>query len=254
MTRPVVGLALGGGVVRGIAHLGVLSVLEEAGIPIDVVAGTSAGAIMGALYLGGVPLERGLSLARSTRWWHLVSPVWPRRGLVSFRKMETWMGNLIGDPLFEDLPKPFATVAMDIKSGERVVFTSGRVLPAVRASGSVAGFVEPMDWQGRELVDGSFVDSVPVDVARQLGAEYVIGVDIFIPALRTRWGPWGYLFSAIERMVQNAGLGHQHANCLIRPDLEGRTYLRFTQADALYQRGVQAARAALPQLRADLGL
>lgn len=251
--RPVVGLALGGGVARGVAHLGVLSVLLDAGIPIDVIAGTSAGSIIGALYLRGVSVEEGLRLSRRLRWRDWASPVWPRRGLVSFRKMESWLEKVIGDPHFSDLPRPFATVAMDIESGERVVFREGRVIPAVRASCSVAGFVEPLDWEGRQLVDGSFVDTVPVSVARDLGAEYVIGVDIFVPALRRAWGAWGYLFSVIERMVQNAGLGVRQADCIIRPDLSGTTYLRFSQAEALYRRGVEAARAALPRLRADLG-
>ncbi len=252
--RPVVGLALGGGVARGTAHLGVMSVLVEAGIPIDVIAGTSAGALMGALFLGGVSLEEGLALARRTRWHHLAGPVWPRRGLVSFRKMENWLRGLIGDPLFEDFPRPFAAVALDVDSGERVVFREGRVIPAVRASCSVAGLVEPVDWQGRQLVDGSFIDTVPVLAARQLGAEYVIGVDIFVPQLRPHWGPWGYLFSVVERMVQNAGNGIRMADCLIRPEVAGMTYLRFSQVDAFYRKGVEAARAALPQLRADLGL
>ncbi len=251
--RPIVGLALGGGVARGVAHLGVLHVLLEAGIPIDVIAGTSAGSLVGALYLGGITLTEAQRITHRLHWWDWASLVWPRRGLVSFRKMEPWLERHIGDPRFSDLPRPFATVAMDIESGERVVFTEGRVILAVRASCSVAGFVEPLDWEGRQLVDGSFVDTVPVDVARDLGAEYVIGVDIFVPALRRKWGAWGYLFSVIERMVQNAGGGIRQADCLIRPEVGGLTYLRFSQAEALYQRGVEAARAALPQLRADLG-
>ncbi|GAB4530211.1 MAG: patatin family protein [Anaerolineales bacterium] len=252
--RPIVGLALGGGVVRGLAHLGVLQTLIEADIPIDIVAGTSAGALMGALYLGGVPLKTGLDLARRTRWAQLVSPVWPRRGLVSSKKMETWLHRQIGDPFFADLPRPFATVALDIQSGERIVFRKGPVAPAVRASCTVAGFMEPMDWHGRQLVDGSFIDTLPVSVARDLGAEYVIGVNIFVPHLRRRWGAWGYLFSVIERMVQNAGGGIQKADCLISPALAGKTYLRFSQADRLYQAGREAAQAALPHLRTDLGL
>ncbi len=251
--RPVIGLALGGGVVRGIAHLGVLEVLIEAGIPIDVVAGTSAGSLMGALYLGGVS-EEGLALARHLHWRNFAVPVWPRRGLVSFRRMETWLHAHIGDPTFSDLPRPFATVALDIQRGERIVFHTGRVIPAVRASCTVAGFVEPFDWQGRQLVDGSFVDTVPVSVARALGAEYVIGVDIFVPGLRPHWGPWGYLFHVIEYMVQNAGGGVKEADCLIRPALGKQTYLRFSQAERLYQAGKNAALAALPRLRADLKL
>ena len=128
--RKRVGLALGGGVGRGLAHIGVLLVLERAGIPIDCVSGTSAGSIMGAVYCAGWSLDRIREEARRIRWRQLASPVWPSRGLVSFDKLERWLVAKLGDLSFADLKIPYAAAATDLKTFEPVTLREGRLAPA----------------------------------------------------------------------------------------------------------------------------
>ena len=125
--RKRVGLALGGGVARGAAHIGVLAILEEAGVPIDCVAGTSAGSIVGALYCAGMGSDQMRSLADQVNWRYIAAPVWPRRGLVSFERLESWLENLIGQLDVADLAIPFAAATTDIYTGETILLRQGTV-------------------------------------------------------------------------------------------------------------------------------
>ena len=253
-TRKKVGLALGGGVARGPAHIGVLSVLEEANIPIDCVAGTSAGSIIGAVYCAGLGLAQMRKLAQQMSWQQIISPVWPQRGLVSFKRMEPWIEAYIGDLCLEDLPIPMAAVVTDVYSGEPVVLQEGCLATAVRASSSVPGVVEPAEINGRLLCDGGISANVPIDAARQLGADYVIGVDLFAPEYDGRGGPLGIGFSAVETLIRNSGSGTKKADCLIVPAINDHSYMRFAQGDAYIALGEAAARQKLPQILADLDL
>jgi NTE family protein len=251
--RKRVGLALGGGVGRGLAHIGVLNVLERAGISIDCVSGTSAGSIMGAVYCAGLGLERIRQEAQRLRWHHIASPAWPSRGLVSFHKLERWLVGKLGDLTFADLKIPFAAVATDLQTFEPVVLCKGRLAPAVRASCSFPGFVTPTEIDGRLLGDGFVTDSVPVSAVRALGAEYVIGVDILAPAIRKCWGALGYLVGGVEIMAQKAGQGVLQADCTISPDLAGVNYLSLDY-HKLVALGERAAEAKLPIIQAALSL
>lgn len=252
--RKKVGLVLGGGVVRGLAHIGVLSVLEEEGIPIDFVAGTSAGSMIGAAYSAGLPLERIRQIGLKIQWWHLLRPVWPREGLVSFEPLRRRLEQEIGELEFKDLVRPFAAVTADLDSGDPVPICSGRVALAVQASCSVPGFVTPVRIGNRILGDGSLVDTVPVSVLREMGADYVIGVDIFASAIRPRWGAFGMGFTALEILVRRAGSGVTQADCLIVPELYRMTYMRFSKRMEIIERGAQAARAVISRIKRDLGL
>jgi NTE family protein len=251
MERKRVGLAMSGAVARGVAHVGVLAVLEEAGIPVDFVAGTSAGAVTGAFYCAGFDLAWLCEKARSTRWWHFIRPAWPRRGLFSFRRMELYINELMGDVRqFDDLEIPFAAIATDILSGEPVAIRTGSVARAVRASASVPGIIEPVEIDGRWLCDGAISDNMPVRVLRAMGADYVIGVDLFQPNPGWGFGPLGAGFFAFENFVRRAGGGILEADILISPDMAGRTYLQFSKADELLDLGMAAARAAVPAIQA----
>jgi NTE family protein len=252
--RKRVGLALGGGVVHGIAHAGVLSVLVQAGIPIDCVSGSSAGSLIGAFYSAGVPVERILEIGENIRWRKVASPVWPRRGFVSFDKMARWVAHELGDIRFEDLKIPFVAVATDMATGQPVRQCEGRLAPAVQASCSVPGFITPVEINGRLLADGSLADTVPVSVLREMGADYVIGVDILPPSLRLSWGPFGFGFTALEILVQRAGNGIDSADCLICPELAGKTYLRFSKAKEFVALGKKAALEKIDIIREGLGL
>jgi NTE family protein len=244
-----VGLALGGGVVRGISHIGVLSALQEAQIPIDYVSGSSAGSLVGALYCAGWSIERIHETARSLRWWRLARLTWPKLGWVSFEPMARWLIQELGDIQISDLTIPFAAVATDLVSGEPVRFRQGRLAPIVQASCSVPGLVSPTKIDERILCDGSLSDTVPVAILREMGAEYVIGVDIFVPAYRPRLGPFGMALTSLEILVERAGGGIEMADCLIRPQLSGKTYSRFAKTEELIALGKEAVRIKI----ADIG-
>jgi NTE family protein len=252
--RKRVGLALGGGVVRGLAHLGVLVELEQAGIPIDIVSGTSAGAIIGATYCAGMNIEAIKAYSINLRWWHVASPVWPSQGLVSFGKLKAWLTDKIGDLDFADLKIPYAVVATDLESGQPVKLDRGRLAPAVQASCAVPGLVRPVQIDGRLLADGSLSNTVPVSILREMGADYVIGVDIFSPSIRRWLGPVGMGIAALEILIERAGGGIDQADCLIAPNLAGQTYFRFSKRNELYTLGMEAAREKISSLKADLNL
>jgi NTE family protein len=253
INRARIGLALGGGVVRGVAHIGVLTAMEEAGIEVDMIAGSSAGALIGAIYCSGVGAQRMQVITRKLNWLKLIQPCWPVQGFFTFEPLERWLESEFGPLQFDDLKIPFVAVATDLQTGEMVVLKEGKLAPAVRASCSVAGLVTPVRLGNRLLCDGNFSNSVPVNVLRQLGAEYVIGVDIFKPGLRSKWlGPLGLLINGLEILIQRAGLGIETADYLITPDLAGCTYLRFSQREILFRKGYQAAQKELPRLSDEL--
>ena len=244
-----VGLALSGGAARGFAHVGVLGALIEAGIPIDCVAGCSAGSILGALYCAGVSIERIGALAPGISWRRIAEIANSDQGLLTFEKLERLMVMLIGDVEFGELERPFAVVALNAVTGERLIIHQGRVAAAVRASCSVPGVVTPVDFDGRLLVDGGIVDNLPVDAARELGADYVIGVDVFEPHYRRKRGPLGKGLTVLETLVRNTGGGVGRADFLIAPKTAGRTYIRFSRYEELVQLGRQAALERLPLLQ-----
>lgn len=252
--RKRVGLALGGGVARGPAHIGALAVLEREGIPIDCVAGTSAGALIGAAYCAGIEIEQLCELAQQSGWRTLASLVWPRRGFVSFGKMEPWIENLVGEVDIRDLSIPFAAVASDLVRGEVVVLRRGRLARAVRASCSVPGIVTPVEIDGRLLCDGGVLDNLPVKAAREMGAEYVIGVDLFAPDCERRLGPLGMGIAAVESLIRRAGGGVDCADCLITPDISGTSYFQFSKSAEFIALGEAAAEEMIPSIRAALEL
>jgi NTE family protein len=236
------------------AHLGVLTVLEREGIPIDYVAGTSAGSLIGAMYCAGIGLEKIKEYATSLHWWNIAWPVWHRQGIVSFARLENWLVQKLGDISFEELQTPFAAVAADLDTGEGVKLDRGRLAPAVRASCSVPGLVTPIVLEGRMLGDGSLADTVPVDILKEMGADYVIGVDIFAASIRPRLGPIAMAINAIEILIQRAGGGIKDADCLISPALGGQTYFRFSKREQFHLLGEQAALEKIPHLRRELSL
>lgn len=180
--RPSVGLALSGGGARGFAHTGVLEVLDDAGFPVDYVAGTSVGSVIGALYASGLPVQEiwrfgleasQLKVSRDFKTIRLVGLLIADK-LITPKHINRFIERSLGGLTFEKLKKPFSCSAMDIRTGEKIVFTDGPVDMAVRASVNLPGIFAPVQYRQRYLVDGGVVDFVPVDSARALGADWVL--------------------------------------------------------------------------------
>jgi NTE family protein len=168
--------------------------------------------------------------------------VWPRRGFLTFKKIERFLIELIGDVEFHQLKVPFAVVATDLLSGEPVVLKEGRVATAVHASCAVPGFVEPVERDGLLLGDGGVSCNLPGKQVRALGADYVIGVDLMQPHLRRRLGPFRFGAMALETLIQRSGGGPESVDYLIQPKLAGFNSLSFGRARYLIECGEFAAR------------
>ncbi len=179
--RPKVGLVLSAGSLRGVAHVGVIQALEDAGFPIDVVAGTSMGAVMGSMYASGMPVKKIHDFAATIKVdsgndlskTHLISMLLFDK-LLSSEKTEIMLRQGLGSIRFDQTLKPFACVSMDVYTGEAIIFRDGDVASAVRASMNLPGIFRPLEYRHRFLVDGGVVDYIPVDAARLLGAEWIL--------------------------------------------------------------------------------
>ncbi|HXF65648.1 MAG TPA: patatin-like phospholipase family protein [Burkholderiales bacterium] len=251
---PKVALVLGGGAARGFAHVGVIKVLEANGIRPDIVVGVSAGSLVGALYAGGygaADLERvALTLdERVLGDWTL-----PHRGIFKGEALQDFVNRAVQYRPLEKLNRVFAVVATDLQSGEQVVFRRGNTGMAVRASSSVPGVFQPVRINGREYVDGGLTGPVPVRVARRLGADVVIAVDV---SARPKHGGTA---DTLEVLLQTFAIMGQaiaanelpEADIVIRPDTSQLTAIGFENRGLAIREGERAARAALPQIQARL--
>jgi len=251
-----IGLALSGGAVRGMAHIGVLEVLEEAGIRPDVVAGTSAGALVGALYCAHLPLSQIREEAQTLRWSRIGRVTRPRLGWFDISRLEERLDDLLERRTFAELPIPFTAVAADILTGELVTLNSGPVAAAVRASCSLPGIFTPCEQGERLLVDGGLLNNLPVSVARNMGADYVIAVDLS-PARQRFRRPHRLVDMALLTYSNYALLANRErgeADCLITPNIAHLGLTDFSHTSEFMDKGREAAMAALPQLSKDLSL
>lgn len=180
--RPKIGLALSAGGVRGFAHVGTLEVFANEGLPIDMISGTSMGAVVGSLYAGGLPVSKLWEISTHLSM-ETITPDYNVMGLLRFlfakklpssSNLTNFVRQQLGDIQFEDLKIPFSCAAMDAKTGERVLFDSGPLAIAVRASMNLPGVFEPVSYRHRQLVDGAVVDYLPVETVKKMGADYII--------------------------------------------------------------------------------
>jgi NTE family protein len=252
MSRKRVGLALGGGGARGLAHVGVLRVLEQAGIPIDCIAGTSVGSLVGAAWAAGMRSEQLTEIALGFRWRNIARFVWPRQGFISFDKLERYIIGIAGDLTFADLEIPYAAVAADLATDEAVVLQEGRIAPAVHASCSVPGIVTPVEVDGRPLVDGGVANNLPISVARDLGAEVVIAVGLAGPSgIRPQDGPLQLGLKALECLLLRASDDPSTADVYLPIPIQGYASLvRVSARHRFIALGRQVAEAALEEIQA----
>ena len=249
--RPRIGVALGGGFARGIAHLGVLRVLEEENIPVDYLTGTSAGALMGISFASRHTIQEIERQARATRFKDFGNWKLSWMGLASNQKLEHYPRKYLGVNTFEDLRIPLAIAATDLATGEAVYFSHGPLGPALRASCAYPGMFIPVDIDGRFLVDGFLAAPVPVDAARSIGADIVIAV--FLEAANNRKPTSivdviGLSFAILQR---HADLEWRRAaDITIEPVVKDFLWDDFERTGELIAAGEAAARAALPKIRA----
>ncbi len=254
MTKRV-GLALSGGAVLGAAHIGVLEVLEEHGIRPSCVAGTSAGSAVGAVYCAGMSLRDIREVALHLEWGQLGRVVIPRRGFLDGSRLEKSIVELVGDLTFDDLPIPFAAAAADLASERLVILSEGRVAPAVRASCALPGVFTPIEYGGHLLVDGGLINNLPVSAVIDMGAEYVIAVDLSAPPPGAREMPDSLLeiwFLSVATLIRNAHREASLADVVIRPDVGEFSWIDISSIPTLIERGRAAAEAMMPQILLDL--
>jgi len=250
--KPGIGLALGGGFARGVAHVGVLKVLEEENIPIRCIAGTSVGALIGAAYCSGLSPAELQEVATRVRFKHFAKWTLSRYGFASNQRMIGFLNSILKVKTFEELRIPLAVTATDFMTGEGAVFQSGPLVDPVRASCAYPGMFLPVKVDGRLLVDGMLAHTVPTTPLRQMGAERVLAVH-----LRGNWagadGPRhlfdviGQCFSIAQEM--NCSLWKSAADLVIEPEVKGYKYDAFEHSPALIEAGEAVTRAALPEIR-----
>jgi len=250
-----VGLALSGGAARGIAHVGVLRALVENDIPIDAIAGASAGSLIGGCFAAGLSIERLQEMAATFRWRHTARLSFSRLGLQSNARMEKFLRANLSVTRFEDLKIPFAAMVTDLRKGDLIVFRDKGDLPfAIRASCAIPFVYAPVkDRDGRLLIDGGIVKNLPISETRDLGADIVIAVDVNFDGIKffnqphTALGVLAYTFIAVERIVSNQQRGD--ADVLIVPKVGHIRWDQTRRANELVKAGYEAGLESIDEIR-----
>lgn len=255
MERKKIGLALSGGGARGFAHIGVLKALTEAGIPIDMVAGTSAGSVVGVAYAAGMSVGQIIEMAAGVGWTSMTRPSLSPLGMLSNAPMGTFLERHLPVHRFEDLQIPFAAVTCDFETGNEVILKdTGNLVFAIRASCAVPGVFLPLDAEdGRLLVDGGVVSPMPADVVRGMGADIVIAVDLMACGATFRARPrtaLGMLLQSTMMLLRSAS-AHQHyrADVVIEPQIAHLRPDEIRKQNEFISLGEAAGIAAVPSIR-----
>lgn len=246
-----IGLALGGGAARGFAHIGVIKALEAQGIVPDIVVGTSAGAVVGALYSSGLSGFELQKIALEMDEGQFGDWSLPDRGVFKGEALQNFVNRAVTNRPLEKLPRRFGVVATDLKSGEAVVFRSGNTGMAVRASSAVPGVFQPVNINGREYVDGGLVSPIPAHAARSIGADFVIAVDISVKPRDARTS------STLDVLLQTFAIMGQsisrhetaEADVVIRPLTAELPATDFAGRHRAVLEGEKAAAAAMAEIK-----
>ncbi|MEW5967759.1 MAG: patatin-like phospholipase family protein [Pseudomonadota bacterium] len=249
-----VAIALGGGAARGFSHIGVIKALEAQGIVPDIVTGTSAGSVVGALYASGLSGFELQQIALGMEEDMLADWALPNRGVLRGEALQAFINQLVKQRTLQRMPKPLGVVATDLQSGDKVLFRTGDTGMAVRASSAVPGVFQPVAISGRDYVDGGLTSPVPVQSARAMGADFVIAVDISSVGRREK------LTGTVDVLLQTfAIMGHtlsshelKEADVVIRPKTAAVSSTSFADRHLAILEGEQAVAAILPELKAKL--
>lgn len=254
MARKKIGLALSGGAARGFAHLGVLKALAEHDIPIDFIAGTSAGSFAGAAFASGMSVEEIIAMARKITWFRMTGFSYSPKGLLSNAPMGAFINEHFPVKTFEEMPIPYAAVACDLESGKEVVLhETGDLATAVRASCALPGVFVPIYDDGRILIDGGVVSNVPTKAVRKLGAEIVIAVDVLASGA-TYWGApttlLGIFFQSAMMLLRAASKSHHYrADVIIIPQVAHLRPDEISKMDEFIKAGEAAATEKITEIK-----
>ena len=249
--KPVIALVLGSGGARGYAHIGVIEVLEKNGIKPDLIVGTSAGSIAGSIYASGKSANELKNIALNMQVNDVREFNIGIQGFFDGSKVENYVNQQVGNTALEDMKIPLYVVATELKQGNKIVFNKGNTGQAVRASISIPSMFVPVNISGREYVDGGLVSPVPVNVARDLGADIIIAVDILAQPIHTETtNVWG-MFNQNINIMQNklAAEELKNADIVIQPDLREKVHIFDVKGrEATMQSGVEAAQQKLNRI------
>lgn len=243
-----VGLALGSGGAKGYAHLGALRAFEDNGIEIDMIAGTSIGSIVGAFYCNGYTSTDIIEMLSRVDFGEIASPVMITMDTSGLAKV---IDREIGSLNIEELKKPFRAVATQLETGKEKVFDRGSVAQALCASSSMPPFFKPVIIDGERYVDGAYTNSIPADVVKSLGADYVIGIDLSTKS--TRPNILKKIFPTFKSEVKEPwAKGYEFSDVMLHPDLNGYSSTSFFQGYEMYDIGYQHALEFIPKIKKDL--
>lgn len=254
--RPRIALVLGGGAARGFAHVGVIRALEQEHIPIDMIVGTSVGSLIGAMYASNAnsfELEwTAFTLEKDDIFDYGILSVISGMGVVKGDKLEDFVKKKVKVVNIEQMKIPYAAVATDLNRGTRVILDHGPVAKAVRASSSIPGVFQPVDYNGRLLVDGGVIENIPISVAKEKGADIIIAVDISENVTNFK------ITNVVDVMIQsvnimfaeNVSSKKKNADVLITPPVGDVSMLDFTQKKRCMQAGITATQKMIPAIKA----
>ena len=243
-----IGLALGSGGAKGFAHIGALKAFEESGITFDCIAGTSIGSVVGAFYADGYSSTDIMELLGRIDFGEVKTMFMINMDTLGMQKV---IDREIGEKNIEDLKKPFKCVATEIESGDEHVFDKGSVALALSASSSIPPFFKPVVIDGVRYVDGAFSNAIPADLVREMGADYVIGIDLSTP--KAKPNPLMKLFPTYQGKVENPSKkGYEFSDVVLHPDLNDFSAISFKSGNAMYDIGYRHAQQFIPKILEDL--
>lgn len=249
--QPKIGIALGSGGARGLAHIGVLKVMQEHQIPIDCISGSSMGSIIASLYANGNDLNMVEKLAVSLKRKHWTDLIVPKLGFIEGEKVKEIIRLLTHGKNIEDLEIPLGIVAVDIEEGEKVIFTEGSVADAVRASISIPGIFVPERINGKLFVDGGVLERVPIPTIQKMGADIIIAVDVGLYDAKMKVNTIFDVLSQTIDIMERENYHHQiiEADCIIRPEVGHYGTLAFRNMQEIIDAGTKAANESISEIK-----